>query len=47
VDYLEVAEDHQDLVRAMEEGPEAAARLARTQIQQSLRAMESVEQASP
>lgn len=45
VDYLDVAEDHQDLIRAMEEGPEAAARLARAQIEQSLqsalRALES------
>jgi len=36
MDYLDVAEDHQDLVRAMEEGPEPAERLARTQIEQSL-----------
>lgn len=35
-DYLSVAEDHQDLIRAMEDAPEQAAELTRKQIQESL-----------
>jgi DNA-binding GntR family transcriptional regulator len=43
-DYLSLAEDHQDLILALEEGPHAAARLTRERIEQwldySLRALD-------
>jgi DNA-binding GntR family transcriptional regulator len=43
-DYVALAEDHQDLIRAMEEGPETAARVTRDRIESwlkhSLRALE-------
>lgn len=35
-DYLSMAEDHQDVLRAMVEGPDAAARLTRTHIEEWL-----------
>jgi DNA-binding GntR family transcriptional regulator len=45
-DYLALAEDHQDLIRAMEEGPETAAKATRERIEgwlkHSLHALEPV-----
>jgi DNA-binding GntR family transcriptional regulator len=35
-DYLSMAEDHQDVLRAMMEGPEAAARATRNHIEEWL-----------
>ena len=35
-DYLSMAEDHQDVLRAMIEGPEAAAHVTRTHIEEWL-----------
>lgn len=46
-DYLSLAEDHQDIIRSMEEGPEAAERAARERIDawrmHSVRALEAIE----
>jgi DNA-binding GntR family transcriptional regulator len=45
-DYLALAEDHQDLIHAMEQGPETAARITRDRIEgwlnHSLHALDSV-----
>jgi DNA-binding GntR family transcriptional regulator len=44
-DYLALAEDHEDIILALEQGPEAAARITRSRIQDwrlhSLRALDS------